>query len=87
MCAVSMVTDHFRDKWPPALLTTQQQVPYVAPPPQLTWEQWSEYQTLKRKAAEYDARTGQAHCEKDGVADWEARVEQVLRDRYGLEPK
>jgi hypothetical protein len=87
MCAVSAVTDYYRDKW-------FEQVPsfpvpyYVLPAPSypspyftlkpgvtITVEQWDEYQKLKRVMEEYDARTGQPDCIKPEVAQWEAIAE------------
>jgi hypothetical protein len=69
MCAVSMITDHFRDKWP-----VQHYI-------NITQAQWDEYQALKRKMEEYDKKTGQPDCVKPEVADWEKAIEDVLRKK------
>jgi hypothetical protein len=74
MCAVSAITDHFRDKWP-------QQQHFI----HITQAQWNEYQELKKKMIEYDARTGQPDCAKPEVAEWESKIEEVLRKK-GLIP-
>lgn len=90
MCAVSAVTDYYRDKW--SLIpfygdTIRPYDPFVQPqinPGQftlkpgvvITEEQWAEYQELKRRMEEYDARTGQPDCIKPEVAAWE----QVVRN-------
>jgi hypothetical protein len=100
MCAVSMITDHYRDKWPLPDFGQIQMVPYPVPAPPLmdldaiqkalggkriTQAEWDEYQELKRKAEEYDKRTNQPDCAKPGVAEWEAAIESVLVKR-GLLP-
>lgn len=78
MCAVSMITDHYRDRWPMLnkyqALSSQQ----FPPPIQITTEQWNEYLELKRRAQEYDARTNQADCAKPDVEEWEKKVESYL---------
>lgn len=93
MCVVSMVTDHYQQKWPlPAFYPSQPEavpLPYLEthhaliPNYSITPGQWEEYQELKRKASEYDARTGQPHCEKEGVDEWEQRIEAVLK-KHGV---
>lgn len=116
MCAVSFVTDHFRDKWPipprsPSIPYPFEPYPPITPPspvgptipiqfppapapkpaptpaPQIdpstirftiTLEQWNEYQALKKKAEEYDKRTNQPNCAKEGVAEWEEAIKAYL---------
>jgi hypothetical protein len=90
MCAVSMITDHFRDKWPvytplPVEWPTSQPftptvMPQFIPTYTITLEQWLEYQELKRKAEEYDARTSQPDCVKPDVEVWEAAVKKFVQD-------
>jgi hypothetical protein len=79
MCAVSAITDHYRDKWP---LITMHPIenphPVFIPLRAISEEEWLEYQELKRKMKEYDERTGQADCEKPEVAVWEAAIQQHL---------
>lgn len=71
MCAVSMITDHFRDKWPVNQLDGVW----------ITRAQWNEYLVLKKKMEEYDKRTNQPDCVKLEVADWEKKIESVLKKR------
>ena len=69
MCVVSMVSDHFMQKWP--------EPNYI----KITQAQWDEYQELKRKAAEYDKRTGQPDCVKPELDDWEKAMEEFLKKK------
>jgi len=71
MCAVSMITDHYRGKWP----STFPAIEIIS----ITRGQWDEYQKLKKAAEDYDKRTGQPDCVKPEVADWEKQIEEVLR--------
>lgn len=77
MCAVSAVTDYYREKWP---------LPSYPPSPDPTWTpnvviitqaQWNEYQELKRRMAEYDVRTEQPDCEKPDVTIWEEAIKNT----------
>jgi hypothetical protein len=82
MCVVSMVTDHYREKWPVIPLhPCGLPVGPLLPMKFITAEEWEEYQELKRKAAEYDAITNQPDCAKEGVAEWEKAYEDHLRER------
>lgn len=93
MCVVSMVTDFYRDKWfDPAPVTPVEPYkpgynpfdhmqPVIKPGVNITKEQWDEYQELKRKAAEYDVRNDEPHCQKPDISEWEAIVIKVLKDR------
>ena len=75
MCAVSMVTDFYRDKWNPFDISTNHIV--------ITKQQWEEYLELKRRMEEYDKRTNQPDCIKPEVADWEKLMEDFLK-RKGI---
>lgn len=75
MCAVSMVTDFYRDKWNPFDISTNRIV--------ITKQQWEEYLELKRRMEEYDKRTNQPDCIKPEVADWEKLMEDFLK-RKGI---
>lgn len=80
MCVVSMVTDHFQHKWPlPRYQYDQSPLIPLPTPFVITKSQWDEYQELKRKAIEYDKQNNQPNCEKEGVTEWESRIEEVLR--------
>jgi hypothetical protein len=96
MCAVSAVTDYYRDKWPLVDYTYPQpgdwtNTPVVWPnsmPKEvtpitinITLEQWREYQELKRRMEEYDTKTGQPDCIKPEVAEWEKVIVRVLTER------
>lgn len=72
MCAVSAITDHFRDKWNP--LGDQNKIV-------ITQAQWDEYRELKRKMEDYDRRTKQADCVKPEVDKWEKAMEAFLIKR------
>lgn len=87
MCTYSMIADHFREKWPICPMPQTMPLPYHWPNGvTITKDQWDEYQELKRKAQEYDARTGQPDCVKPEIEDWERAVESVLR-RHGILPE
>lgn len=73
MCAVSAITDHFRDQWNPLQLDL-----YMV---KITQAQWHEYQALKKKMEEYDKQTNQPDCVKPEVAEWEAKIEAYLIKR------
>jgi hypothetical protein len=81
MCAVSMITDHYRGQWPMNPPTQGLSIFNIPAGFTITPEQWAEYQALKRKAQEYDARTNQPDCAKPDVEEWEARVEAYLQKR------
>lgn len=61
MCVVSMVMDHYKDKWntpkPPI-------VPFIYPkiPSQ---DEIDEFRKLLERAREYDKKNNQPHCEND----------------------
>lgn len=90
MCAVSAVTDYYRDKWiGPLIPSTLFPDPTFYPPMPaitlkpgvtITAEQWAEYQELKRRMEEYDAKTGQPDCIKPEVAEWEKVVESNIKE-------
>lgn len=87
MCAVSAITDHFRDRWPvPIDYWTQPAMPSIVPSIHITLEQYHEYQALKKKMEQYDSATGQPHCEKPEVTDWEKSLEKVLKEKYNISP-
>jgi hypothetical protein len=63
MCVVSMVMDHYQDKWKP-LLSTSPLAPLSATPP-ITAAEIEEFRRLLERAREYDRRHGQPDCELD----------------------
>lgn len=79
---MSMVTQHYQDQWAPRPVD-------FGPWPSRTLSpcSWDEYLELKRKAAEYDRLTAQPDCHDPGKQEFEAAIVQVLRERFGIEPK
>ena len=61
MCSVSMIMDHFRDKW--------QQPPYILPQPYQVWQppitqdEIAEFRKLLERARKYDRDNGEPDCE------------------------
>jgi hypothetical protein len=74
MCAVSFVSDHYKEKWPYEKTWPTDLFPMV----KITKMQWDEYQELKRKAAQYDKDTKQPDCIKPENDEWEKRVVDLL---------
>ncbi len=64
MCVVSMISDHYREKYPQ--------------PAQWNWPTWQEYQELKRKAEAYDRMTKQPDCEKGDLKQYEDAIKDFL---------
>lgn len=83
MCAVSMVTDYYKEKWPifnPYVLPiTPSQPDPLDTKVVITRKEWEHYQELKKRMEEYDARTGQPHCEKPDVEEWEKAVQEQYK--------
>lgn len=73
MCVVSMIMDHYTDKWrplipqyPDSITAPWQQEPIVPiTVPALTPEQIEEFRQLYEKAKEYDKRNNEPNCELD----------------------
>jgi hypothetical protein len=90
MCVVSMVMDHFHDKWAPRVPTwptipSPQPVPlpYVpAPPavpfPGITPEEIQELRDLLERAREYDRRNSEPDCELDSKKDALKKLAKAL---------
>lgn len=79
MCAVSMVTDYYREvRWPVPLYP---QEPFDFTKITITHEQWEEYQELKRRAEKYDQDTNQPDCVKPEVQEWEDTIVRVLKQQ------
>lgn len=71
MCVVSMISDHYIEKWQEKLHPPVT-VPYYArpfdpapplDPPTITPEEVEEFRRLLERARKYDKRTGQPDCE------------------------
>ena len=82
MCAVSMITDHYRDlqqwqqphalpaiQWPPAL------------PPTLPWtrEAVDEFKEIIKRLDALDKKLGLEHCEDPKKAEWMQAIEARLK--------
>jgi hypothetical protein len=78
MCVVSMVMDHYREKWTPILPmpivpTPTQPYPWLFSPPldprpaepPISDAEIREFRTLLERAREYDRRNGEPDCEAD----------------------
>lgn len=71
MCVVSMVMDHYRERWEPLV----PQVPYQPivtnptiiswPVPMISAEEVAEFRKLLERAREYDKRMNEPDCELD----------------------
>jgi hypothetical protein len=73
MCVVSMISDHYMQRWPqPAQF-----------PPQL----FPDYSELLRKAAEYDRIMSQPECPAPEKVTWQQELEKIMREQYGIVPK
>ena len=72
MCTVSMITGHYQGLFPqPATF-----------PPYL----YQDYQELLRKARLYDEMMQQRDCPDPAKEEWQKKLEQFMREKYGLEP-
>lgn len=73
MCVVSMVMDHYRDRWTPQPpWPDANPLPYVQPvffPPQITPEEIAEFKRLLDRAREYDKRHNEPNCELNSKKD------------------
>lgn len=99
MCVVSMVMDHYADKWRwtehPASPTIYPYGPQVTSSSTVTWnmvsqaefdklkEEVAELKALLAKARDYDERTGQPECEDEGKVALLRKVIEAL----GLDPE
>lgn len=72
MCTVSMITDHYMQRWPQ---------PNNFPP-----SHYPDYWELLRKARLYDEMTKQPDCPAHDKVEWQRELERVMREKYGLEP-
>ena len=75
MCAVSFVSEHYRDKW--GLPTVWESVGAMT----ISYEEWKEYQKLKKRAELYDQQTKQPDCQKPELIEWEQKMEEFLKKK------
>lgn len=68
MCAVSMIYDHYGDKWkqPPYVPWPPTYTPAIYPPQSpITPQEIEEFRKLLERAREYDKKNNQKDCELD----------------------
>jgi hypothetical protein len=67
MCVVSMIYDHYDDRWRRHLDDLAKQPVYVPIQiqPAISQEEIAEFRRLLERAREYDKRTGQPDCEME----------------------
>jgi hypothetical protein len=84
MCVMSMIMDHYGDKWqplvPPATYPVSVPWPVVlpatAPVPLVSPEEVAEFRRLLERAREYDRRNNEPDCE---LAEKRERVKDLAR--------
>lgn len=79
MCTVSMIMDHYREKWEPYL--PYQPNPWVPNPPVPTHEEVEEFRRLLDRARDYDRRHNEPNCE---LAE-KRRVLKEIADQLGID--
>lgn len=87
MCVMSMVMDHYWDKWrpptwpyvPPLDTEAWKLIP-VPPAPKITSEEVEEFRRLLERAREYDRQNNQPDCE---LAEKKERIKK-LADQLGV---
>lgn len=83
MCVVSMIGDHYQDKWKPFDTPGWPPVPYKSWP-EISPVSRQEFEALQRevkemiallkRAQEYDAKNNEPHCETDSKMDFLRKV-------------
>lgn len=67
MCTVSMVMDHYHDKWKLGGYVAPNTLPRITlfptPPPTISKEEVEEFRKLLDRAREYDKRNNEPNCE------------------------
>lgn len=83
MCVVSMVMDHYWDKWKHLQpINPYPVMPYIIPQPQpvITPEELAEFKRLLDRAREYDKKHNEPDCE---LAEKKTKIEE-LADSLGV---
>ena len=78
MCVVSMVMDHYWDRWYPRVIDPP--IYTYTPVPAITQEEVDEFRRLLERAREYDKRNNEPDCELDSK---KAKVKD-LADKLGV---
>ena len=99
MCVVSLVYDHYGDKWQRWLEAPATMPPVAIIPPAISPEEIDEFRRLLERARKYDAETGQKDCETESkkerlrklAADLGVRItfddeKAVIRESGGERP-
>lgn len=63
MCTVSMIMDHYQDRWSDRRGLTLQEPQWVSSVPQITQEEVEEFHRLLDRARKYDKERGEPDCE------------------------
>lgn len=80
MCAVSMIMDHYHDKWKRPKPYTYPNVPAWPSQPIITPEEIAEFKRLLERAREYDKQNNEPDCEMEEKKD---RIKK-LADELGV---
>ena len=76
MCVVSMVMDHYRDKWSPL---TQPSYPTITNrEPAITDAEIREFRELLNRAREYDKRNNEPECEMESKKEAVRNLAKIL---------
>jgi len=82
MCAVSMVMDHYRERWDPLTApASPNTIQILQPMPLISAEEVAEFKKLLDRAREYDKRMNQPDCE---MADKRAALLKIA-EQLGVE--
>jgi len=84
MCVVSMIVDHYTEKWQPHPQWQQiQQMPFtqIVPVQQITPDEIAEFKRLLERAREYDKRNSEPDCELESK---KATLKKIA-EHFGVE--
>jgi hypothetical protein len=81
MCVVSMIMDHFHDKWQPYVPTTFPYTQTYPPVPVISQEEVNEFRRLLERAREYDKRNNEPDCEMEA----KRKAIKDIADRLGVD--
>ncbi len=85
MCVVSMILDHYHDKWWERIPHEEPTIePYIVSPtqpnpePRITDEEIREFRDLLRKARDYDKKNNEPHCELESKKETLRKIAEAL---------